>query len=107
MISTHVLDLNSGQPAQAIQVLLEKKHGESWILIQESKTNADGRIVFQCPQEKGYYRLTFAIEEYLKSKNQTPFFVNCPVVFVINDTQRKYHVPLLLSPFGYSTYRGS
>ncbi len=107
MISTHVLDLNLGSPAQGIAVRLEKQTGQNWALISESQTNADGRIVFACPAEAGTFRLDFRIESYFTKLKMTPFFTEAQVVFRIADTGRKYHVPLLLSPFGYSTYRGS
>ncbi|MBL7545037.1 MAG: hydroxyisourate hydrolase [Bdellovibrionaceae bacterium] len=107
MISTHILDINLGIPAQAVQVTLEKYVGQTWSLLKADKTNADGRIQFDCPYEPGQYRLTFDIEDYLKKQNLTPFFLAIPVAFNITDTKRKYHVPLLLSPYGYSTYRGS
>lgn len=107
MISTHILDINLGHPAEGVTVQLEKKVGDRWSQIAESKTNNDGRIAFQNPAEAGVYRLTFQTESYFKKNNLTPFFIEAPVTFQISDTNRKYHVPLLLSPFGYSTYRGS
>lgn len=107
MISTHILDINLGTPAKDVQVSLEKLSGSHWSVIKQDKTNSDGRINFDCPFEKGQYRLTFEIEDYFKKQKLDPFFLVVPVAFSINDTQRKYHVPLLLSPFGYSTYRGS
>ncbi|MCC2678377.1 MAG: Transthyretin family protein [Pseudobdellovibrio sp.] len=107
MISTHILDTTLGMPAKNVNVELAKHDGQHWVDIQISSTNDDGRIAFNCPNEKGVYRLKFKIEDYLKKNNFTPFFVVAPVVFEITDTARKYHVPLLLNPFGYSTYRGS
>lgn len=105
MISTHILDTTKGVPAANVTVRLEKKNGESWSEVGTDKTNTDGRIAFNCPKEKGDYRLTFHIEEYFKSEEH--FFLNVPVVFRITNTERKYHVPLLLNPYGHSTYRGS
>lgn len=105
MISTHILDTTKGMPASGVTVILEKQDSQSWKLIGTDKTNSDGRIVYDCPKEEGVYRLTFNIEEYFK--NEEHFFMNTPVVFKIKNTQRKYHVPLLLNPFGLSTYRGS
>jgi 5-hydroxyisourate hydrolase len=107
MISTHVLDTSLGNPAEGITVQLDKKSGDSWQKIGTEKTNADGRIAFQCPSEAGTYRLQFQIEDYFKKNKLTPFFVDATVQFHIENTQRKYHVPLLLNPYGYSTYRGS
>ncbi|MGE3975256.1 MAG: hydroxyisourate hydrolase [Bdellovibrionales bacterium] len=107
MISTHILDTSQGLPASGVTVLLEKKSGASWSQIAEEKTNDDGRIVFNCPKEVAVYRLTFQIEAYFKKQKIVPFFMDAPVVFHITNTERKYHIPLLLNPYGYSTYRGS
>ena len=105
MISTHILDTTKGVAAQNVTVVLEQQQAENWHHIATEKTNADGRIVFDCPKVSGVYRLTFMIEEYFK--DQEHFFMNTPVVFKIKDTGRKYHVPLLLNPYGHSTYRGT
>lgn len=105
MISTHILDTTKGMPASGVSVLLEREDTQGWQQVGEDKTNPDGRIVFDCPKVAGHYRLTFKIEEYYKS--QESFFLNTPVVFNIKNAERKYHVPLLLNPYGYSTYRGS
>lgn len=105
MISTHILDTTKGLPAKDVTVTLEQKNNDSWKEIGTDKTNADGRIVFNCPKEKGTYRLTFHIEDYYKAEEH--FFMNTPIIFSVQNTERKYHVPLLLNPYGYSTYRGS
>ncbi len=105
MISTHILDTTKGMPAVNVTVVLEQKQNEGWKEIGVDKTNADGRIAFNCPKEQGTYRLTFHIEEYFKSEEH--FFLNTPILFRVKNTERKYHVPLLLNPYGYSTYRGS
>ncbi len=107
MISTHVLDTSLGVPAEGVTVALEKKAGDAWSVVSNEKTNADGRITFQCPKEAGTYRLQFEIDAYFRRNKLKPFFVSAPVVFEITDTSRKYHVPLLLNPYGYSTYRGT
>lgn len=107
MISTHILDISSGSPASGVGVSLEKKSGQNWALIQRELTNADGRISYSCPYEPGIYRLTFEVAAYLSSQGKKPFFLDCPITFEVTDTSRKYHVPLLFSPFGLSTYRGS
>lgn len=105
MISTHILDTTKGLPASGVSVVLEKHQESGWTEIGKEKTNTDGRIVFQCPKEQGVYRLTFCIEEYYETEEH--FFMNTPIIFQIKNTERKYHVPLLLNPYGYSTYRGS
>lgn len=107
MISTHILDTSLGHPASGVTVQLEKKDGSSWDILATEKTNPDGRIAFSSAAEEGSYRLQFFVEDYFKQQKQTPFFPLVQVQFDISDTGRKYHVPLLLNPFGYSTYRGS
>lgn len=102
MISTHILDLNLGKPASGIEVSLELLiAADTWKNVATEKTNNDGRIAFANPADTGTYRLVFEIEKL------SSFFTVAPVTFKITDTSRKYHIPLLLSPFGYSTYRGS
>jgi 5-hydroxyisourate hydrolase len=105
MISTHILDTTKGSPAAGVKVILEKKSSNGWFLIGENTTNSDGRIVFDCPKEIGDYRLTFHIEDYFQG--QEHFFLNTPISFRIKTTERKYHVPLIINPFGLSSYRGS
>ncbi|MEK6578386.1 MAG: hydroxyisourate hydrolase [Bdellovibrionota bacterium] len=107
MISTHILDTSLGHPAQGVAVQLEKRSGDQWKLIEMGLTNSDGRILFQCPSEAATYRLTFQVEEYFKKNKSGSFFTVIPVLFQITDPTRKYHIPLLLNPYGYSTYRGS
>jgi 5-hydroxyisourate hydrolase len=105
MISTHILDTTKGVAASGVTVVLEKRTDKGWSPVGIDKTNTDGRIVYDCPKEKGVYRLTFHIEDYFKSEES--FFMNTTVVFNVKSTDRKYHVPLLLNPYGYSTYRGT
>ena len=105
MISTHILDITKGQAAHNVEVLLEKRESDNWIEVDRQNTNADGRIVFNDHKDPGVYRLTFMIEDYFK--NEEHFFMNSPVVFQIKNTERKYHVPMLLNPYGFSTYRGT
>ena len=107
MISTHILDTHLGVPAENVKVSLQVKDGESWKDISTGVTNSDGRIVYDCPFIEGVYRLDFEIEEYFVNNKQEFFFMTVPVIFNITNTKRKYHVPLLLNPYGYSTYRGS
>ena len=107
MISTHILDTSQGIPAADVLVELDQLKGSSWTRIGSARTNADGRIAFGNPPEGGTYRLQFHVADYLKKSKLTPFFLEAPVIFQITDTSRKYHVPLLLNPYGYTTYRGS
>jgi len=107
MISTHILDTTLGSPASDVEVILEKQEGSNWKKVDAQKTNSDGRIVFKDDAIAGIYRLTFQIDDYFKKNKQASFFPQVPVIFEITNTTRKYHVPLLLNPYGYSTYRGS
>lgn len=107
MISTHVLDTSRGNPAAGVAVSLQKMNGDRWVDVSKGVTDADGRHAFGSEREAGTYQIVFDIEPYLKKSGGEFFFLTAPVVFKIENTQRKYHVPLLLNPFGYSTYRGS
>jgi 5-hydroxyisourate hydrolase len=107
MISTHILDTSVGDPAANVKVTLEKFSNDSWKEIAKGETNSDGRHAFDIVSEPGKYRLNFFTEDYFNRSNTPSFFLDTPVAFNITDTSRKYHVPLLLNPFGYSTYRGS
>ncbi len=107
MISTHILDTSLGKAAHQVKVRLEFQNANAWIEVGTESTNSDGRIFFSKASEVGCYRLTFFIEEYYKNLGTKHFFRNIPVEFQVSDTKRKYHVPLLLNPFGYSTYQGT
>ena len=107
MISTHVLDTTCGMPAENITVRLRRRENKSWKEVGRGVTNKDGRIVFDIEKKEGAYQLIFEVEQYLKKEAPDYFYPRIPVVFKIENTGRKYHVPLLLNPFGYSTYRGS
>lgn len=107
MISTHILDTSVGNPAPNVKVTLEIFEGDSWKEIASGMTNEDGRHAFSIESKPGQYRIQFFTVEYFKNNNLPSFFLDTPVAFNITDTNRKYHVPLLLNPYGYSTYRGS
>jgi 5-hydroxyisourate hydrolase len=107
MISTHILDTSIGKPASDVTVLLARKEGNAWIDLGKEKTSGDGRVVFNVAPQAGIYKLKFQIEDYYKKQKVEHFFLNTKVVFQVSDVTRKYHVPLLINPFGYSTYRGS
>ena len=105
-ISTHVLDTARGKPAAGIHITLEIHDGERWSTVAEGQTDDDGRLrtlTDGVELEEAIYRLTFDIGAY----NATSFFPEVSIVFEVADAEQHYHVPLLLSPFGYSTYRGS
>lgn len=111
-ITTHVLDLATGKPGSGILVTLEKREESGvWTRLSISKTNADGRVEDLLPVDQkivlGRYRLTFDVDTYQSARGIVSFFPETQLVFEVRDSNQHYHVPLLLSPYGYSTYRGS
>jgi len=98
-ITTHVLDTANGRPAAGVRLTLTRDEN----VLFDGATDADGRARLLDRAEPGTYRLTFATGDY----NPNGFFPEATIVFRIDDTAQHYHVPLLLSPFGYATYRGS
>lgn len=114
-LTTHVLDTARGIPAEGISILLYRITGGSREKIAEAVTNADGRtdspILDVKAFQTGTYELVFQAGDYLREHLTTasePLFLDqIPIRFGIDDATSHYHVPLLLSPFGYSTYRGS
>jgi 5-hydroxyisourate hydrolase len=109
-ISTHVLDISRGRPAEGVPVTIDKKEGESFTRINAGKTDADGRIkdlVAEGKLTEGTYRITFDTNAYFTRMGVEGFYPEASILFVVRDAQSHYHVPLLLSPYGYSTYRGS
>lgn len=110
-ITTHVLDTSQGKPAAGMIVELDLLKESAWQSIGQGTTDADGRISDLLPPNhkltKGIYRLTFQTRAYFEKKTPGYFYPFIPILFEIKDTDAHYHVPLLLNPFGYSTYRGS
>lgn len=110
-LSVHVLDLQSGQPTAGIAVTLEQRTGEQWRELAAGVTDAQGRIAALFPQDKpmaaGEYRIVFKTGEHYARQGQATFFARIPVEFTVDKPMQHYHIPLLLSPFGYSTYRGN
>jgi 5-hydroxyisourate hydrolase len=104
-LSTHVLDTAAGRPAAGMRVRLYLVEGRR--LIHESKTNADGRIGEALEVEPGVYELVFSVKEYFGGVESLPFLGEVVVRFGIAEAGGKYHVPLLVAPHGYTTYRGS
>lgn len=108
MISTHILDTTKGMPATDVSIGLDKLDSNGqWQSLGKGQTNSDGRLVFDCPKAAGTYRLNFEIANYFKKLKTDFFFLDNSIVFQVENTERKYHVPLLLNPYGYTTYRGS
>ncbi|WBW62418.1 hydroxyisourate hydrolase [Klebsiella electrica] len=110
-LSVHILNQQTGLPSQGVQVELDKQQGSSWQHIASGKTDADGRIKTLYPRadnmEPGIYKVTFKTGEYFKINNMSTFFPIIPVIFNVTKQNQKLHIPLLLSQYGYSTYRGS
>ena len=114
-LTTHVLDTARGKPAQGVKIALYRVTGNSHKKIAETVTNADGRTDAPMLAGKaftaGSYELVFSAGDYLRASGQAGegvlFLVDIPIRFGISDATAHYHVPLLISPFAYSTYRGS
>lgn len=108
MISSHILDTTLGQPAPNVIVKLFNDRGQ---LLAEANTNQDGRVTaadFALTDIlAGDYSLEFATQSYFKQQNIQTFFPKAVIHFSILDPVQHYHIPLLISPFAYSTYRGS
>ena len=108
-ITTHVLDTSLGKPAAGVAAKLDRLVDGKAETIGSGVTNADGRIgdLLEGPINTGRYRLTFDTASYFAERGLKGFFPEVIIVFEIADATQHHHVPLLLSPFGYSTYRGS
>lgn len=110
-ITTHILDTARGCPAAGVAVSLSLQVADAWQLLATGTTDVDGRVVDLLPEERvltaGIYKMYFDTGVYFAANDQQGFYPWAEVVFVIHGDGAHYHVPLLLSPFGYSTYRGS
>jgi 5-hydroxyisourate hydrolase len=110
-ITTHVLDTALGKPARDLGLRLEQQgEGDGWRTLAERRTDRDGRVTdLLAPGSlaRGRYRIVFDTGAYLKSTGQPAFYPSVEIVFEVSAEAEHYHIPLLLSPFGYSTYRGS
>jgi 5-hydroxyisourate hydrolase len=108
-LSTHVLDASAGRPAPGVPLTLYRRAGGSWEQIGRGVTDDDGRCTTLAPDglQDADYRLVFDTATYFSASGQTGFHPEVSVVFRITDPDRHHHVPLLLSPFAYSTYLGS
>jgi 5-hydroxyisourate hydrolase len=111
-ITTHVLDLSQGKPAAKLAVSLHfRESAGDWKQLARGITSPDGRVEDLLEPGKkmqpGTYRLSFETEAYFKSSGTAGFYPSVSIDFHLADPSQHYHVPLLLSPYGYSTYRGS
>jgi 5-hydroxyisourate hydrolase len=111
-ITTHVLDTARGRPAQGVPVTLETRVApDVWRPLGRGSTDADGRLRDLLPPghvlAEGSYRLTFDTASYFAAQGTEGFYPEVSITFVVRDAGAHYHVPLLLNPYGYTTYRGS
>jgi 5-hydroxyisourate hydrolase len=109
-ITCHVLDTSIGRPAAAILVRLERRDGQGWQALGQATTNGDGRVLAFEPAlapAPGEHRVSFDTATYFMRQGQPIFYPRVEVTFQVSAADEHYHIPLLLSPYGYSTYRGS
>ncbi|ADP11678.1 Transthyretin family protein [Erwinia sp. Ejp617] len=108
-ISTHILDTARGKPAAGVAILLEHKSAAGWLPLAQGVTNADGRLGALTPQPlaAGRYRLTAAIGDYFAAAGREALYLSAQIDFVIAANGGHYHLPFLISPWSWSTYRGS
>ena len=110
-ITTHVLDISVGRPAAGVSVTLEMHSAEGWKQLASGTTNDDGRLRDLLAEDTkiapGTYRLRFETAAYFRGRAVESFYPHVEVTFTVKDAAQHFHVPLLVSPFGYSTYRGS
>ncbi len=108
-VTTHVLDATSGRPAAGVAARLDRAAGDGWEAVADGVTDDDGRIGDFGPVdlESGVYRVSFAVGDYFAGLDQPTFYPEVVIPFTVADPAAHYHVPLLLSPYAYSTYRGS
>ncbi len=109
-LSSHILDINTGYPAANVKISLYKQNSDGdWAFVEAKVTDQNGRIKDFLPytqDNRGIYKLTYHVGPYFESQRQNSFYPFIDVVFQITD-ENHYHVPITLSPFGYSTYRGN
>ena len=109
-LTTHILDTALGRPAAGVAVSLERNSDRGWQIVARAVTDADGRVTDLLPRGQVLpphdYRLRFETEAYFRSQGLTTFYPSVEITFYVRDAAH-YHVPLLISAYGYSTYRGS
>jgi len=110
-MSVHVLDQQTGLPVEGMQVSLAEPKGSDWVIVSRQKTDADGRVAGLYPQgqalRNGHYRVVFETGSWYQALGRPTFYPEVDVVINVDGSVPHYHVPLLLSAYGYSTYRGS
>ena len=109
-LTTHILDTTKGKPAKDVMITLYRKEKNQWAEVVKGITNKDGRIPDLLKKdvvlEEGIFKMRFETRDYFDKQGLATFYPYVEIVFDISN-QEHYHIPLLLSPFGYSTYRGS
>ena len=110
-VSTHILDTALGRPAAGVAVTLARAAGGVWATLNEAATDADGRCKYLLPEggtlEAGNYRVHFATAEYFAASGGRGLYPYIEIVFTVTDVAQHFHIPLLLTANGYTTYRGS
>lgn len=110
-LSVHVLNTQDGLPSPNVKVTLEQMKDGKWLELSTAVTNQQGRVSALYPEgkklENGTYKVTFKTGQWFKEKKIDTFFPEIPIIFSVDGKVEHYHIPLLLSPFGYSTYRGN
>ena len=111
-ISTHILDVSLGKPAKNVSVRLERReHTGDWLVLFSSRTGSDGRCAQLLPAHEslraGVYRLNFDTASYFQAQEIATLYPLIEVAFQVLEGESEFHIPLLLSPHGYTTYRGS
>jgi 5-hydroxyisourate hydrolase len=110
-ISTHILDTSLGQPARKVPLSLAHLQQDQWIVLSEHRTDADGRCRQLLPEgaalEAGLYRVRFETAAYYEEQHLAGLYPYVEIAFEVRDSQQHYHIPLLLTANGYTTYRGS
>jgi len=110
-VSTHVLDVAQGKPATSVPVRLERRVASDWVVVSSSQTDGDGRCSQLLPEHDalrpGLYRLAFDTASYHLEQKHEGLYPVVEITFLVREGETEFHIPLLLSPYGYTTYRGS
>ena len=111
-LTTHILDTSLGAPAQNVEINLYQRQNESTNLLKSTQTNEDGRcnepLLAEDALEEGCYEIEFLVDQYYLERDiECPFLKDVVIRFYVSNSNENFHVPLLISPYGYSTYRGS
>lgn len=110
-LTTHVLDTSRGEPAHGLALTVYRLNGDDEVVVSNGACDSNGRVSsLVCDQsmwDTGLYKIRFNTADYFTSKGDECFYPYCDITFIVKDIKAHYHVPLLISPFGYTTYRGS